>query len=235
MFSVQKLVVLCVSSALAKQYGVAASGKVEQFEGVPPEAALAESEPPDRYFVAPAVDVSSASAQDSNTALPKCFGTIINNCTSDDPCYLECRGNLLSGSACMDREVLTGTDCNNGYVKGGDRGIACKVDPDDPTRCIEKHQYETSETCLLRKDDAELVIWAGLVLRRTPRCILERCGESVAPRAGGVFVQSLLAGSPAETQSLHPHCFLMELNGKAVRSLSDVLLLGQHEKKPPSA
>ncbi|CAK9062133.1 unnamed protein product [Durusdinium trenchii] len=177
MFSVQKLVVLCVSSALAKQYGVAASGKVEQFEGVPPEAALAESEPPDRYFVAPAVDVSSASAQDSNTALPKCFGTIINNCTSDDPCgkggyctntfhrctalgpgvfqqcgnsqgecqaeskcYLECRGNLLSGSACMDREVLTGTDCNNGYVKGGDRGIACKVDPDDPTRCIEKHQ-----------------------------------------------------------------------------------------------
>ena len=36
------------------------------------------------------------------------------------------------------------------------------------------------------------------------RCILERCGESVAPRAGGVFVQSTLAGSPAETRSIHP-------------------------------
>ena len=36
------------------------------------------------------------------------------------------------------------------------------------------------------------------------RCILERCGESVAPRAGGVFVQCVLAGSPAETRSLHP-------------------------------
>eukprot|EP00435_Cladocopium_sp_Y103_P042382 s1077_g11.t1 len=81
------------------------------------------------------------------------------------------------------------------------------------------------------KDDAELVIWSGMVLRRTPRCILERCGESVAPRAGGVFVQCVLAGSPAETRSLHPHCFLMEMNGKPVNTLSDVLLGGQSEKK----
>eukprot|EP00434_Breviolum_minutum_P025087 symbB.v1.2.022161.t1/scaffold1954.1/size95041/4 len=70
-----------------------------------------------------------------------------------------------------------------------------------------------------------------MVLRRTPRCILERCGESVAPRAGGVFVQSTLAGSPAETRSIHPHCFLMEMNGKPVHSLSDVLTFGQSDKK----
>lgn len=27
---------------------------------------------------------------------------------------MECRGTQLSGTACKDREVTTGTDCNNG-------------------------------------------------------------------------------------------------------------------------
>ena len=58
------------------------------------------------------------------------------------------------------------------------------------------------------------------------RCILERCGESVAPRAGGVFVQCVLAGSPAETRSIHQHCFLQEMNGQEVQSLGDVLSFG---------
>ncbi|CAE7500633.1 NMA111 [Symbiodinium pilosum] len=88
-----------------------------------------------------------------------------------------------------------------------------------------------SPTILRSEDDTDLVIWAGLVLRRTPRCILERCGTSVAPRAGGVFVQSVLAGSPAESRELHPHCFLMEMDGQPIRELSDVLHRDQIDRK----
>jgi len=77
------------------------------------------------------------------------------------------------------------------------------------------------------EDDAELVIWAGLVLRKTPRCILERCGPSVVAKAGGVFVQHVLGGSPADSQELNPHCFLKEMDGRQVHHLSDVL---QHSR-----
>ncbi|CAJ1449510.1 unnamed protein product, partial [Effrenium voratum] len=137
-------------------------------------------------------------------------GASAGACQSESRCYLECRGARLSGTACNQRVVKTGADCNNGFVKSGALGMACTVDPEDSTRCIEKHPCA---------DDAELVIWAGMVLRRTPRCILERCGPSAA-RAGGVFVQNLLAGSPAESREMHPHCFLMEMNGVPVRALS---------------
>ncbi|CAE8631252.1 unnamed protein product, partial [Polarella glacialis] len=84
-------------------------------------------------------------------------------------------------------------------------------------------------------DDDELVIWAGLVLRRTPRCILERCGESVAPRAGGVFVQTVVGGSPADTREIHPYCFLMEIDGHPIRQLSDVLQHGHISAAAPQA
>ncbi|CAE7869054.1 unnamed protein product [Symbiodinium sp. KB8] len=84
------------------------------------------------------------------------------------------------------------------------------------------------------EDDADLVIWAGMVLRKTPRCILERCGASIAPRAGGVFVQSILNGSPAESREFAPYCFLMEMDGQPIRQLSDVLLHGQLDRNGPA-
>ena len=75
--------------------------------------------------------------------------------------------------------------------------------------------------------------------RTLPRCILERCGASIAPRAGGVFVQSILNGSPAESREFAPwdtqeildqsvrekpqdarYCFLMEMDGQPIRQLS---------------
>jgi len=73
------------------------------------------------------------------------------------------------------------------------------------------------------EDDSRLVIWAGLVLRRTPRCILERCDQTVAHLADDVFVQNLLSGSPAEARGIAPHCFLLELHGQPISGLDDVM------------
>ena len=163
----------------------------------------------------------------------------------------------VARAICVCRVLATGA--SKGKLRPGDvllsvagKTIACALDVEEalanPTTkkrkreaskevpiCVLRDQKEVVEyvtpSVLGSEDDAELVIWSGMVLRRTPRCILERCGESVAPRAGGVFVQSTLAGSPAETRSIHPHCFLMEMNGKPVHSLSDVLTFGQSDKK----
>jgi len=52
---------------------------------------------------------------------------------------------------------------------------------------------------------------------------LERCGPSVVAKAGGVFVQHVLGGSPADFQELAPHCFLKEMDGRPMHHLSDVL------------
>eukprot|EP00933_Yihiella_yeosuensis_P014079 TRINITY_DN12758_c0_g3_i1.p1 TRINITY_DN12758_c0_g3~~TRINITY_DN12758_c0_g3_i1.p1 ORF type:complete len:686 (+),score=123.77 TRINITY_DN12758_c0_g3_i1:291-2060(+) len=97
---------------------------------------------------------------------------------------------------------------------------------------------EVKPSVLSSEDDQELLIWAGLVLRRTPRCILERCGESVAPLAGGVFIQTILGGSPADTCHIHPHCFLMEMDGHPIRDLADVVKYtpvdGQQSDQKPS-
>lgn len=73
------------------------------------------------------------------------------------------------------------------------------------------------------QDDSRLILWAGLVLRATPRCILERCGSSVARVAGGVFVQNILGGSPADARELNGHCFLVDLEGIPIQVLADVL------------
>mmetsp|Transcript_40663 Transcript_40663/g.75670 ORF Transcript_40663/g.75670 Transcript_40663/m.75670 type:complete len:177 (-) Transcript_40663:185-715(-) len=60
-------------------------------------------------------------------------------CQAESRCYMECRGTHLQGTACNQRVVKTGLDCNNGYVKSGNLGMACTVDLYDSTRCIEKH------------------------------------------------------------------------------------------------
>jgi len=72
------------------------------------------------------------------------------------------------------------------------------------------------------------MLWAGLVLRRTPRVMLERCGQAVAQvllsqPGRGVLVQHVLGGSPADTRELVAHCFLLEVDGQPVRELEDVL------------
>ena len=69
----------------------------------------------------------------------QCGASNSGACQAVSKCYMECRGTHLSGTACKDREVTTGSDCNNAFVKTGDLGMACTVDPDDSTRCIEKH------------------------------------------------------------------------------------------------
>ena len=69
----------------------------------------------------------------------QCGASNSGDCQAVSKCYMECRGTHLSGTACKDREVTTGSDCNNAFVKTGDLGMACTVDPDDSTRCIEKH------------------------------------------------------------------------------------------------
>eukprot|EP00927_Polykrikos_kofoidii_P002054 TRINITY_DN10789_c0_g1_i3.p1 TRINITY_DN10789_c0_g1~~TRINITY_DN10789_c0_g1_i3.p1 ORF type:complete len:1116 (+),score=170.30 TRINITY_DN10789_c0_g1_i3:393-3350(+) len=79
-----------------------------------------------------------------------------------------------------------------------------------------------SPAILGSQDDERLVVWAGLVLRRTPRCVLERCGESVARRATGVYVQTILGGSPADSREFMPYCFLLEMGGHSVHELDDV-------------
>ncbi|CAJ1407712.1 unnamed protein product [Effrenium voratum] len=155
---------------------------------------------------------------------------------------------------CVNRVLATGA--STGRLRPGDvllsvagKTIACALDveeallppkkgakaaPPEVVIRVLRDQREVLEyvtpSILGSEDDAELVIWAGMVLRRTPRCILERCGPSAA-RAGGVFVQNLLAGSPAESREMHPHCFLMEMNGVPVRALSDVLQHDQCEKQ----
>eukprot|EP00931_Biecheleriopsis_adriatica_P118130 TRINITY_DN93593_c0_g1_i1.p2 TRINITY_DN93593_c0_g1~~TRINITY_DN93593_c0_g1_i1.p2 ORF type:complete len:218 (-),score=40.31 TRINITY_DN93593_c0_g1_i1:25-648(-) len=59
-------------------------------------------------------------------------------CKARDICYLQCRGKLLTGTACGQRIVKTGADCNNGWVNTGTGGMRCTVDPEDASRCIEK-------------------------------------------------------------------------------------------------
>eukprot|EP00490_Sorites_sp_Unknown_P006244 CAMPEP_0114644184 /NCGR_PEP_ID=MMETSP0191-20121206/3821_1 /TAXON_ID=126664 /ORGANISM="Sorites sp." /LENGTH=87 /DNA_ID=CAMNT_0001856607 /DNA_START=28 /DNA_END=287 /DNA_ORIENTATION=+ len=54
-------------------------------------------------------------------------GDSSGDCQAVSNCYMQCRGTLLSGSICTDRVVSTGADCNNGFVKSGDLGMACTV------------------------------------------------------------------------------------------------------------
>jgi len=88
-------------------------------------------------------------------------------------------------------------------------------------------------------DDEQLLLWAGLVLRRTPRCILERCGVAAAKMllslgpGRGVFVQHVLGGSPADTREIGMHCFVLELAGRPVRELEDIVGILQDTAKPP--
>jgi len=81
-------------------------------------------------------------------------------------------------------------------------------------------------------DDARLLIWAGLVIRRTPRCIVERCGDTIASLANSIFIQNVLTGSPADARDLVPQCFVLEINGQPLQEFDDVqgVLASQHEQ-----
>jgi len=78
------------------------------------------------------------------------------------------------------------------------------------------------------QDEGRLIMWAGFVLRSPPRCVFDRCGSNVVQHfkkhpGSGVFVQRILAGSPAESRELVPQCFLIEIDGVVVHGLEDVL------------
>lgn len=78
-------------------------------------------------------------------------------------------------------------------------------------------------THLGSEDHSSLLLWAGIVLRETPRCILERCGEAVAARASGIFAQAIMGGSPADNRDLISFWFMIELNDQPVKTMQDVL------------
>lgn len=85
-------------------------------------------------------------------------------------------------------------------------------------------EVATSPSLLDSEDDDEIVLWAGLVLRRTPRCMLERCPD-IAKTVGGVFLQIVLAGGPGDGRDIPSYCFLMEMDSQPVETLSDLLSL----------
>jgi len=85
-----------------------------------------------------------------------------------------------------------------------------------------------SPSLLTSDDDSELMLWAGIVLRSTPRCIFERAGESVADRASGVFAQRIMRGSPADARDIMPFWFLLEVDDRKIQKLADVLEATRH-------
>merc|ERR1712146_56374 len=87
---------------------------------------------------------------------------------------------------------------------------------------------------ILGSADADtLVCWAGIVMRRTPRCALERCGEALAKKAGGVFAQAILGGSPADGREFMSHWFMVDIDGHRIQSLGDVLKVLEGMKEDP--
>jgi len=83
-------------------------------------------------------------------------------------------------------------------------------------------------------EDSQLLVWAGIVLRATPRCILERCGDSIAERASGVFSQAIMGGSPADARDFGAFWFLTEIEGLPIQKLDDVLAALQSTKDSQS-
>jgi len=86
----------------------------------------------------------------------------------------------------------------------------------------EEVTVEVKPSQLGSDDDSHLLIWAGLVIRQTPRCIIERCGDAIAHLASGIFVQNVLTGSPADTRDLIPQCFVLEINGQPLQELDEL-------------
>jgi len=73
------------------------------------------------------------------------------------------------------------------------------------------------------EDDQRLVIWAGLLMRSTPRCILDRCSGNGNEKVAPVFIQAVVAGSPADSRGFCAFWFLMDIDGKPISSLDDVM------------
>mmetsp|Transcript_10388 Transcript_10388/g.23488 ORF Transcript_10388/g.23488 Transcript_10388/m.23488 type:complete len:1038 (+) Transcript_10388:79-3192(+) len=101
--------------------------------------------------------------------------------------------------------------------------------PPSPHACVQVYRkgaavdVNIKPTQLSSQDDGQLLVWAGLVLRRTPRSILERSGDSIIQSLSGVFAQAVLGGSPADARDLRAFWCLLEIDGHAVPDLPDVL------------
>lgn len=77
---------------------------------------------------------------------------------------------------------------------------------------------------MLNSEDAGLIVcWAGIILRRTPRCALERCGENICREDRAVFAQAILGVSPADGREFMTHWFLLDIDGHPIKALEDVL------------
>jgi hypothetical protein len=87
---------------------------------------------------------------------------------------------------------------------------------------------------MLGSEDADFFIcWAGIVLRRAPRCALERGGEAFAHMDGSVFAQATLGGSPADGREIMSQWFLLDIDGHPIKSLDDVVQVLESMKKEP--
>lgn len=92
-------------------------------------------------------------------------------------------------------------------------------------------QVDVPTALLHSGEDRQLLVWAGIVLRATPRCILERCGDSIAERASGVFAQAIMGGSPADARDFMSFWFLSDIEGVPIKRLDDVLAALQATRK----
>eukprot|EP00930_Biecheleria_cincta_P043105 TRINITY_DN29634_c0_g1_i1.p1 TRINITY_DN29634_c0_g1~~TRINITY_DN29634_c0_g1_i1.p1 ORF type:complete len:1085 (-),score=202.22 TRINITY_DN29634_c0_g1_i1:230-3484(-) len=68
-----------------------------------------------------------------------------------------------------------------------------------------------------------VLLWAGAVLRETPRAVCEAFGLPEDLEPPGVFCTKVLPGSPAEEYGLEGNCFLRSAGGLRLRSLDDLL------------
>lgn len=68
-----------------------------------------------------------------------------------------------------------------------------------------------------------LLCWCGIVLRETPRKVLERVGEDAAQFLTEVYAQGIVGGSPADTWQFPPLTCIKDINGVKISNLDDVL------------
>lgn len=70
---------------------------------------------------------------------------------------------------------------------------------------------------------ARVVLWAGCVLRETPRTVCEAFGLPEELEPPGVFCSRVLPGSPADEGGLEEQSFLRLVAGKSICTLDDLL------------
>jgi len=92
-----------------------------------------------------------------------------------------------------------------------------------------EHEVHVTPNILGSDEEQRILLWAGLVLRDAPSCLLDRCSGAATAvlakmrPARGVLIQHVLGGSPADTREIPRLTFLLEVNGAPVKDLGEVL------------